>query len=634
MDGLLLQVFNGLSHASTLFIMASGLTLMFGVTRMVNFAHGSFYMLGALFGAHAVTRWWPDAALSAWTYGSVMLISALVAGAVGALVYVLLLSRMQGREQLYQLVATFGLSLFLHDVMRSGFGPQEVFAPRFPGLQGALQWGESFLPLWSCFLLLAGPLVWLLLHLLLTRTRWGKLVRAATQDPQMLQALGVPSGRLMLSVVALGCALAGLAGALQLPKEPAHLQMDIHMVVETFVVVVTGGLGSISGAFWAAVLIGLVHALGLSLWPEASLVLVFLTMAVVLLVRPQGLGGGLHPPEAHHPAPRFVCMPALWSQASPRPEAGAKRLSYLGLGLWLALWGVGVALLAQILWGTDYSREIIADALIYMLLGLSLQWMMGLAGWVSFGHAAFFGLGAYAASWTWNAGWTSIPLAILAGCFSATALALLFGAALVRMHGVYLAMLSLALAQSLWALAIQWVPVTGGDNGLIGLAWLPAGDKTAWTLGLLLGVALLLWGMAWAVRSSLGSALQAARDAPERALASGMPVARLRYWAFVMAAAGAGVAGSLWAIHKGAVFPSVLSVATSVDALLVVLLGGIHQLLGTLVGAAVLTWGAAELGRSFEYWKGTLGLIIMLVMVLAPEGVLSALRRRFAQERR
>jgi branched-chain amino acid transport system permease protein len=634
MDGLLLPVFNGLSHASTLFIMASGLTLMFGVTRMVNFAHGSFYMLGALFGAHAVTLWWPGAAVTAWAYGAVMLSSALVAGAVGAAAYVLLLSRMQEREQLYQLVATFGLSLFLHDAMRAGFGPQEVFAPRFPGLQGAVQWGESFLPLWSCFLLLAGPLVWFLLHVLLTKSRWGKLVRAATQDPQMLQALGVPSGRLMLSVVALSCALAGLAGALQLPKEPAHLQMDIHMVVETFVVVVTGGLGSISGAFWAAVLIGLVHALGLSIWPEASLVLVFLTMAVVLIVRPQGLGGGAQPPEEHHPAPRFVLLPPVFAQTSPMPPRPASWAPWFNGGLWLTLSLAGAALLAQIVWGSDYSREIIADALIYVLLGLSLQWVMGLAGWVSFGHAAFFGLGAYAAAWAWNAGWTSIAWAILSGAAAATLLALVFGAALIRMHGVYLAMLSLALAQSLWALAVQWVPVTGGDNGLIGLGWLKAGDKMGWALGLLLCVVLWLWGMARGVRSSFGSALQAARDAPERALASGLPVSLLRYGAFVMAAAGAGVAGSLWAIHKGAVFPSVLSVATSVDALLVVLLGGIHQLLGTLVGAAMLTWGAAELGRSFDLWKGVLGLIIMLVMVLAPDGVLSALRRQFSRVRR
>jgi branched-chain amino acid transport system permease protein len=187
--------------------------------------------------------------------------------------------------------------------------------------------------------------------------------------------------------------------------------------------------------------------------------------------------------------------------------------------------------------------------------------------------------------------------------------------------------LSLALAQTLWALAVQWVPVTGGDNGLIGLAWLDPGEKTNWTLALLLLVVVWMWAMARGVRSSFGSALQAARDAPARAMASGLPVALLRYLAFVMAAAGAGLAGSLWAIHKGAVFPSVLSVATSVDALLVVLLGGVHQLLGTLVGAAVLTWGAAELGRSFDYWKGALGVLIMLVMVLAPDGVLSALRR-------
>ena len=151
------------------------------------------------------------------------------------------------------------------DAMRWGFGPGEVFAPRFPGLKGAVElWGEFF-PVWQLVTMTLGPLVWLGLHLLLTRTRFGQRLRAATMDRAMLDALGVNPKPLMLGAVMLGCALAGLGGALQLPREPANLQMDVNVIVETFVVVVTGGLGSIGGAFFAALLIGLIQTFAVAI---------------------------------------------------------------------------------------------------------------------------------------------------------------------------------------------------------------------------------------------------------------------------------------------------------------------------------------------------------------------------------
>jgi branched-chain amino acid transport system permease protein len=208
----------------------------------------------------------------------------------------------------------------------------------------------------------------------------------------------------------------------------------------------------------------------------------------------------------------------------------------------------------------------------------------------------------------------------------ALAVALAFGALVVRSSGVYLAMLSLALAQMIWAGATQWVGLTGGDNGLIGVR-LIAPEWRAWADAVLCAFMLLaIVGMARVARSSRGGALQALRDAPLRAAASGLPVQALRYQVFVGSATLAGLAGGLWVAFKGAVFPSVASVAMSVDALLVILLGGVHQLWGSAVGSALLVWGGAELGRGLEYWRGVLGLVIMLVMVLAPSGVLGGLQ--------
>ena len=606
MDSLALQLLGGLSHATTLFLMASGLTLIFGVTRIVNFAHGSFFMLGALVAAHALTRWWPLLADSAWGYAMAMLLGAGVAALVGALAEFGLLRRMRQAPELYQLVATFGLTLALHDAMLWTFGPGEVFAPRFPGLKGAVALGDAYFPSWQLFTLALGPLVWCGLHLLLTRTLWGRQVRAATQDREMLDALGVNPAPLMLGVVVLGCALAGLAGALQLPREPANLQMDISVVVETFVVVVTGGLGSVGGAFAAAVLIGVIHALGVAFVPGATLVLVFLTMAVVLVLRPQGLAGAALAVPQRETVQVFSCAPTG-----------------------LAGWGLGAGVALTLLWVMgqgEYSRSLGEDLLVMLLLGLSLQLMMALGGLVSFGHAAFFALGAYGAALAHLHGdWSLLP-ALASGVALALGVAAVFGLVLTRMSGVYLAMLSLALAQLIWAGASQWVALTGGDNGLIGLSLIPPGSREVFGWGLIALVLACVFMLGRWSASSRGAALQALRDAPLRAAASGLPVHRLRYQVFLLSASLAGLAGGLWAAVKGAVFPSSAGVATSVDALLVILLGGVHQLWGGLVGSALLVWGAAELGRGLEYWRGALGLVIMLVMALSPGGVLGGLQ--------
>jgi len=431
LESLSLQLLGGLSHATTLFLMACGLTLIFGVTRIVNFAHGSFFMLGALVSAHAVTNWWPALGESVAGYAGAMLLGAAAASLLGALAEWVLLRRMRAAPELYQLVATFGLTLAMHDAMLWVFGPDEVFAPRFPGLKGAVALGEAYFPTWQLFTMALGPLVWWGLHLLLTRTLWGRQVKAATQDREMLDALGVNPAPLMMGVVMLGCALAGLAGALQLPREPANLQMDVSVVVETFVVVVTGGLGSVGGAFAAAVLIGVIHALGVALVPEATLVLVFLTMAVVLVLRPQGLGGASLAVPQREAVPVFSVAPA-------------------GRKAWLMGGGVAAVLLWALAQG-DYSRSLTEELLVMLLLGLSLQVMMALGGLVSFGHAAFFALGAYGAALAHLHWGVSLLPALAAGMALALGVAAVFGLVLTRMSGVYLAMLSLALAQLIWA---------------------------------------------------------------------------------------------------------------------------------------------------------------------------------------
>ena len=385
----------------------------------------------------------------------------------------------------------------------------------------------------------------------------------------------------------------------------------MNVIVETFVVVVTGGLGSIGGAFVAALLIGLVHAFGTVLFPQATLVIVFLTMAVVLVFRPRGLNG----------------MAAALHEGADAAREAAQKFRGLGLGWrWSFVFALLLMVLAALAWsGGPYWQTLAADALILMIFGISLQSMMALGGLVSFGHAAFFALGAYGAALSHSLWGASLPVALAAGCAAALLVAAVFGAAVVRSAGVYLAMLSLALAQVVWAGTTQWVSLTGGDNGLIGLRLVTEDGRPVF-YGLLVALALVaVLALRWLARSVMGAALQAGRDAPLRAAASGLSISWLKYRVFVESAVLAGLAGGLFAAHKGAVFPSLAAVSTSVDALLVVLLGGVHQLWGAVVGSALLTFAGAELGREVTYWRGLLGVFIMLIMVAAPSGLLGLL---------
>jgi branched-chain amino acid transport system permease protein len=604
-----IQCLNGLSYASTLFLMAAGLTLIFGVTRIVNFAHGSFFMLGALLAAHWVVDWFPAWGDSALLYGCAMLIGAACAGLVGAVAEYLLLRRLYGVPELYQLVATFGLSLAMHDGMRWIFGPQEVFAPRFPGLKESVHLLGEYVPQYELLTIAMGPLVWGCLHLLLHRTRFGQRLRAATQDRAMLSALGVNPKPLTLAAVVLACVLAGLGGALQLPREPASLQMDVNVVVETFVVVVTGGLGSIAGAFFSALLIGLIHAFGTAMFPQSTLIIVFLTMAAVLAVRPHGLLGKPLVPGAQEVPQKFILSPAKRSW---------KVMTYLLVFLVFVVLGLS----------GDYAQSLAADALDLMLFGLSLQVMMALGGLVSFGHAAFFALGAYAVALSHTVWGFSLLPALAVGGTVALVVAAVFGALVVRSSGVYLAMLSLALAQVVWAMASQWVDLTGGDNGVIGLNLVTEQAHSAFYL-LLLALALLgIWALGRLSQSSFGAALQAVRDAPMRSAASGLPNGWIKYRIFIFSSVLAGLAGGLAAANRGSVFPSLAAVPTSLDALLVVLLGGFHQQWAVLAGSAVMVGVGAGLGRNFDYWRGALGLFVMVIMVLAPSGLLGLFRKR------
>jgi branched-chain amino acid transport system permease protein len=614
MDALLIQALNGLASASSLFLVASGLTIIFGVTRVVNFAHGSLYMLGAYLAYSIVSQDWLPR--TPWAYWSAILVASLGVGVIGVFIETTLLRRIYRAPELFQLLATFGVVLIIQDLALWIWGPVDKLGPRAPGLRGAVEiLGQRF-PQYELLLICIGPVVLLLLWLLFTRTRWGTLVRAATQDREMVAALGVDQKWLFTSVFFLGSFLAGLGGALQVARAPTTLHMDLDTIADVFVVTVVGGMGSVPGAYLAALLISEIHAFGILVVPKATLVLTFLVMAVVLVIRPYGLLGK---PPTHQRAAGPV-------RALPIREA-PRELVWLG-GAALAL-----AVIVPLL-GGDYAKLVATEAAIFVLFAASLHFMMGPGGLASFGHAAYFGVGAYAAALLMKHFGAPMEVGLLAAPFAAGLAGFAVGFFIVRLEGVYLAMLTLAFAQIAWSAAFQWVDLTGGDNGVLGVwpsAW--AQNKTVFYLMTLVLCVAGTLALRHAIHSPFGYALRAARDNPLRAEAIGIDVARVRWFAFTLAAAMAGIAGSLFAYAKGSVFPTYMAIPKSVDALLMVLLGGVETLSGPIVGAVVFHGLNEQLVRWTEYWRAGLGLVIVALVLAFPQGIAGFVQERWERRR-
>ena len=620
---LAVQLLNGLASASSLFLIAAGLTLIFGVTRVVNFAHGSFFMLGA-FVAYSAGRMlgaYDESALGFWLAA---LVAAVAAAALGAVIEVLVLKRLYPAPELLQLTATFGIVLIVRDAALAIWGPEDRLGPRVAGLDGAVDVLGRAVPEYDFMLLAVGPLVLVVLSVLIQRTRFGLLVRAASENRVIAGALGIDQARLYTAVFALGTFLAGFAGALTLPREPANLGMDLSVIADAFVVTVLGGLGSIAGAFVAAVIIGVTKALCIAAGtihvgelaialPKLTLVIEFIVMALVLLVRPWGLFGTPAGPQHAGAAPAAERAPL----ERPRRADALVALLVVIVCAWLPSSS------------NEYALVLAIDILIAALFAASLRLVTGVGGIVSFGHAAYFGIGAYASALAAMHGYPFVAAVALAPVAAALA-ALAFGALCARLSGIYLAMLTLAFAQIVWSIALQWDAVTGGSNGITGVwppNWLAA--RTRYYLLVLAIAAVALVALALVTFTPFGYALRGSRDSPLRAEASGIDVRARRIKAFGIAGAFAGLAGSLFAYSKGGTSPEALAIPRSVDVLVMMLLGGQNVLFGPLIGAAAFTWVQDVLARATDYWRAAVGVVILLIVSVFPYGIGGALAAAF-----
>jgi branched-subunit amino acid ABC-type transport system permease component len=284
---LLIQSLNGLTYAMFLFLIASGLSLILGVLGVLNFAHGSLYMLGAYFTHYFVSHFVDTPGYFWWA----VILGSLAVAIIGGIIERFFLRHLYIREEINQLLFTYAVVLVISDLAKIAWGTDQFSVSRPAVLKGAVEILGQYFPKYNIFVMALGPCIAVLLWLIMHRTRWGRIIRAAALDREMLGSLGVNVNRLFTVVFFFGAWLAGLGGALVSPISAIVPGMDVEVVVDAFIVVVIGGLGSFWGTLLGALILGQVTSLGILVFPRLSMVFIYVLMALVLILRPWGLLG-------------------------------------------------------------------------------------------------------------------------------------------------------------------------------------------------------------------------------------------------------------------------------------------------------------------------------------------------------
>ena len=281
----------GIFHASILFLVSAGLQVVFGVQKIFNLACGSFYALGAYFGASAV-QWYIGAGGPPAFFIVPLVLAGLLIGGVGVVVERGLLRFVYERDETFQLLLTFAVVLMMEDAIRMTWGTAPVSTSGLYLIYGQTQLAGATIPVYNLVVVAASLAIALAIGWLLTRTAFGRIIRATADNREMAEALGVDMRRVYAKVFTLGTALGTLGGALVIPATAAMSEMGVELIVEAFAVVVIGGLGSMRGAFVGALVVGILRAVAISVYPELEMLIIYLIVISVLTFRPRGLFGG------------------------------------------------------------------------------------------------------------------------------------------------------------------------------------------------------------------------------------------------------------------------------------------------------------------------------------------------------
>jgi branched-chain amino acid transport system permease protein len=618
---LTISIVNGIAYGCLLFLLAAGFSMIFGVLKVVNLAHGSFF----LFGAHT--------ALSIYGAGGGLALAVAGGAAVGAAFGWIcergLLNQLQG-DYLGQVLVTMGLLFILGDVAQIIWGgtPRMLTPPGW--LASSIPLGASTYPVYRLALIVVGVAVALGLWWLVDKTTFGARARAAVDDEETALAVGISVPRLRLAVFTLGGLLAGLSGALGAGFIGARPGIDIEVFLLALVIVVIGGVGSLGGAFLAAILVGITDSVSKMLWPEASYFVLFAPMAAFLILRPTGLFGR---PITVRPPGRSDRGNLLRAPAVAEIGKGIVGLcrSLPNPG-WVALGLAAIVALPLVV--TPYEVGIATLCFIWAIFAVGLNAVLGYVGMPSLGHAAFFGTGAYAVALLSRHlqvnGWAMLVLAIAVSA----AMAMIIGLMVLRTRQVQLLLATVATSQLVWGMAIKWRSLTGGDDGMAnrqkifvpGIDSLSATDRlyvvVATVFVIVCIIAVLL------DRSRFRRLLNGIRDNEERMSTLGYETWLYRFGAFLISGTISGTGGALFAYYASFVSPDLLSIAMSGQVLLMVIVGGAGTLSGPIIGAFAIILLKEFLSAWTDRWQAVEGLLFIVVALLSRQGLMGAIRSR------
>lgn len=617
-NDILFAFFNAAAFGMAIFVVAAGLTLIFGLLRLLNMAQGGFFMIGAYVAYSVMGRDVQSLGmflLAVFTGGVVVALLGLVTDR-------LVLRRLRNVDPHYVLIATFALMMVCTGVTKLIWGVDFFSVNPPPGLDQPMNPFGLFFSSYQLFVIAAGVIVYLLLEIAIHRMWFGKLMQALAADPWMSGVLGINvSFGIALSVMA-SFMLAGLAGGLLLPNQSLSTGLGDSYLMFAFFAVIIGGLGNIRGAFIGSLVLGLVQSLNTVLLPSVPGLAIYVVLAGFLLWKPNGL------------------FPAVGLQADAGHEAhssGDIHRPHIPRRVWQ---GLGTALLLVLaslpLWVGAGPLYVVGTVLVQVIFALSWNILFGYTGLVSFGHAGFFAIGAYLTALALRhvEGVPFLAVIAAAAIFGAVAAWAIGVLALRRMTGVFLAVLTVALAEAL-RLIIGFSSFLGREDGItdiprpvlgLGFMQIDLASSNAYYLFLLVACTLITAMLWWLLHSRFGRTLQTIRQDAERAAFMGTHVARYRLIAFVISGSVAAVAGSLYAPWSRIVTVEEVHWLASAQPMLNTLLGGVSSFWGPVVGAGLfagITYATRTLVGLSELIVGT-GLLA--IILLAPNGAVGMWR--------
>lgn len=629
MDTFITVFLFGVSFGLILFLLAAGLSLTMGLMRVVNMAHGAIYMVGAYAGV--------SAARYTHNYLIGIIAGAVSAGLIGLLLETSFLRRLYKQEQ-SQVLLTIGFIYILMNLVQWIWGtyPLSGVVPQI--FSGTVPIGTINFPTYRIFLIFFGLIMAALLWLFQEKTRIGASVRAGMDNREIAGALGINLKVIFTGIFVLGSLVAGFCGLMGAPLTGVNLGIGWDALLLSLIVVIVGGSGSIQGALLGGLIIGLINAFGTAYFPQTANYLVYSVLILILLVRPSGLlGRKLHIQESGEELEKtgvqgkksFFASGKTRSLSSEKPNWRLKLHKWTPYLIALLL----LAVLPPFL--SSYFQSMVTKVLIFAIFAMSLDLIMGYTGLTSFGHAAFLGTAGYMVGimvvhFSVSSFWIVVPAALAV----TTLLAAVIGYISLRVSGVYFLLVTMAFGQLLSIVATQWMSLTGGTDGLVGIPRPNLGiSGLSWTSAKYYYLVLVFFIICYfilnrIVKSSFGRSLVGIRENEERMRSMGFNTWSIKYAAVILAGLFAGVAGILFAYFYGAMVPSYLALETSALPMLMVIIGGAGTLYGPCLGAAAIVliqqYSAIYVP---ERWPLILGAIFVICVMLIRGGFANFLSR-------